>query len=140
MTSRGVDCTMFEESEHGFSPMIRRAAASFLAMRLIPAIAFAWLSRRLLDMDRATETQRVHERLDGAAALVAAALDRRLTALQDQLPALANSPPASLPEDAVIVRFGPSRTRPNPKQRLLHTLSHRPLRTRRRAVLKRAKA
>jgi signal transduction histidine kinase/tetratricopeptide (TPR) repeat protein len=95
-----------------------RAATSFLAMTLVPALAFSWLSWRLLELDRATEAQRVGQRLEGAAALVAAALDRRLTGIEEQLLSLASSPPVALSEDAVILRFRPTRVEAYPERRL----------------------
>ena len=98
----------------------RRGAATFLAVTLVPALAFAWLGWRLLDMDRVMETQRVRDRLDGAAALVAAALDRRVAGIEEQLPSLTNAPAADLSDDAVIVRFGPNRVEAWPKRRLLY--------------------
>ncbi|HET9216586.1 MAG TPA: HAMP domain-containing sensor histidine kinase [Terriglobia bacterium] len=100
-----------------------RRLASFLAMTAVPAIAFAWLGWRLIDMDRVTETQRVRERLDNAAVLVAAALDRRLAGIEEQLALLANgtaTDSTTLPNDALMVRFDRNGVEAWPPQHLLY--------------------
>jgi signal transduction histidine kinase len=66
------------------------------------------------------ETQRLRDRLDGAAALVASALDRRLAGIEEQLPSLATALAADVSDDAVIVRFGPDGVEAWPPQRLLY--------------------
>jgi signal transduction histidine kinase len=67
----------------------RRVLVLFVVVTIVPAVALAWLSWQLLKQDRALETQRVQERLDRAADLIAGALDRRLNEVVDGLPALA---------------------------------------------------
>ncbi len=61
----------------------------FLATTLVPATALGWLSWRLLQQDRALENQRLQERLDRAADLVAAASERALDEVEHQLATLA---------------------------------------------------
>jgi len=67
-----------------------------------PAAALSWLSWRLLAQDRALESQRIQERLEHAADLVCAALERRLSEVADQLPAF-----VPIAVDALAVCFGP---------------------------------
>ena len=71
----------------------RYLLALFLAVTVVPATALAWLSWRILEQDRALESQRVQERLDHAVDLIAAALERRLAEVEEQLSALAASDP-----------------------------------------------
>ena len=97
----------------------RYLLALFLAVTVVPATALAWLSWRILEQDRALETQRVQERLDHAADLIAAALERRLAEVEEQLPALAASS-AHVPDDALIVTLGEGRVEANPEHRLLY--------------------
>lgn len=63
--------------------------------------ALAWLGGRVLQQDRALETQRAQERLDSAANLVVAALARRLSELDYLLNSLATIQPNELPAAAV---------------------------------------
>ncbi len=93
----------------------RHLLALFLAVTLIPATALAWLSWRLLEQDRALEGQRVQERLERAADLITAALERRLLEMTDQLPALPE--PA---RDALAVTFSPDQVETHPPGRLLY--------------------
>jgi len=72
--------------------------ALFVAATVVPAGAVAWLSWRLLQQDRALEDQRVQERLEHVAGLAAAELERRLTAIEADPPAL----DAQLSDDALI--------------------------------------
>jgi len=77
----------------------RHLLALFLAVTVAPASALAWLSWRLLEQDRALENQRIQERLEHAADLIAAALERRLSEAVDQPPDAA--------KDALAVTFTP---------------------------------
>ncbi|MDA2927540.1 HAMP domain-containing histidine kinase [Acidobacteria bacterium AH-259-G07] len=83
----------------------RHLLVLFLAITFVPATALVWLSWRILEQDRALETQRIQERLEHAADLIAAALERRLAEIEQQLPAWAASPPAGWGEDARIVEL-----------------------------------
>jgi signal transduction histidine kinase len=79
----------------------RHLLALFLAVTVVPATALAWLSWRLLEQDRALESQRIQERLEHAADLIAAAIERRLSEALDKLPDAA--------EDVLVVTFTPHR-------------------------------
>ena len=98
----------------------RHLLVLFLAVTAVPATALGWLSWRLLEQDRALENQRIQERLEHAADLIAAALHRRLTDLEEQLPALAISPPADFPEGGLIVIFQGESIQAHPRGRLLY--------------------
>jgi len=93
----------------------RHLLVLFLAVTVVPATALAWLSWRLLEQDRALESQRVQERLEHAADLIGTALERRLSKPTDQLFTLAQ--PA---EDALVVTFGPHEIEAHPSERLLY--------------------
>jgi signal transduction histidine kinase len=60
----------------------------FLAIMLVLAASLGWLSWRLLEQDRALESQRSQERLDNAADLIAASLLRKFTESKDQFTSL----------------------------------------------------
>jgi len=98
----------------------RHLVVLFVVVIVVPAAALAWLGWRLLEQDRALEGQRIQERLERAADSISAALERRLTEITDHLPALAASPPARLPDDSLIVQFGPHGVEAQPRGRLLY--------------------
>lgn len=79
--------------------------ALFVLLAGIPLGALGWLGWRLLEQDRALENQRLRERLENAAGLVARELDRGLAAWEDLLPAVAQGTSIALPEDAVALVF-----------------------------------
>src|SRR6266568_4048220 len=60
----------------------------FLAIMLVLAASLSWLSWRLLKQDRALESQRIQERLDNAADLIAASLLRKFSESNDQFTSL----------------------------------------------------
>jgi len=60
----------------------------FLAIMLVFAATLGWLGWRLLEQDRALESQRTQERLDNAADLIGASLLRKFSETQDQLTGL----------------------------------------------------
>ena len=92
-----------------------RSLVLFLVATVVPAAAVVWLSWRLLEQDRALEDQRVQERLDHVADLVAAEIERRLTAIEADPFALK----ARLSDDALIVRFSSHQVEVRPAGRLL---------------------
>jgi len=63
----------------------RRILTSFLVVVVACVGALAWLGYRLLDQDRALESQRIQEQLEIAADLTAASLERRLAELEKVL-------------------------------------------------------
>src|ERR1700756_185109 len=60
----------------------------FLSIMLVLAASFGWLSWRLLKQDRALESQRIQERLDNAADLIAASLLHKFSESRDQFTSL----------------------------------------------------
>jgi signal transduction histidine kinase len=60
----------------------------FLAIMLVLAATLGWLGWRLLEQDRALESQRTQERLDNAADLIGASLLRKFSEREDQLTGL----------------------------------------------------
>ena len=98
----------------------RKLPGLFLVATLVPVIALVWLGWRLLEQDRALENQRILERLEDAADLIAAAIDRRLAGMQDRLAEPATSFPSfDLPGDTLILRLGPRSLEAYPPGRLL---------------------
>jgi signal transduction histidine kinase len=108
----------------------RHVLALFLLFAFLPAIAVGWLTWRLLQQEQTLENQRVVERLENAADLLAATLQRNLAELEERLNALALSPGAQLAEsasqlassldDAVMVVFHTSGIESYPAARLLY--------------------
>ena len=79
----------------------------FALLSGIPLLALGWLGWRVLQQDRALESQRVRERLDNAAALIARELDRTLSAWETVLPAAADGQAVTLPAGGVFVLIAP---------------------------------
>ena len=77
--------------------------ALFVLLSAIPLAALGWLGWRVLKQDRALESQRLRERLDNAASLVAREIDRGLTAWEALLPAAAGGQAVELPSGAVFL-------------------------------------
>lgn len=103
----------------------------FLAIALTLVTALGWLSWRLLEQDRALESQRTQERLDHAADLVAAALLQNLTPIEEPLNRLAALPDAQLAvaagqygkqlgDEALVVVLRPRAIEAYPGSRLLY--------------------
>jgi len=82
----------------------RRLLTSFLVVVVACVGALAWLGYRLLDQDRALESQRLQEQLESAADLTTAAMERRLAELDSAL----DAPPsgARLPDGAILFVAG----------------------------------
>jgi len=68
----------------------------FLAIMLVLAVSLNWLSWRFLNQERALESQRVQERLDNAADLIAASLLHKFSENKDQLSSLLALPDTDL--------------------------------------------
>jgi len=109
----------------------RRLLILLLATAVALAAALGWLSWRLLEQDRALETQRIQERLDPLADLAVNALRRALSSAEEQLAGLLALPDAqlaaaaarqaeALAEDAVIVVLRPGAVDAYPPGRLLY--------------------
>ena len=82
----------------------RRLLTSFLVVVVACVGALAWLGYRLLDQDRALESQRLQEQLESAADLTTAAMERTLAELDSAL----DAPPsgARLPDGAILFVAG----------------------------------
>ncbi len=87
----------------------------FLVVTGTPAAALAWLGWRLYEQDRALEGQQVQERLERAADVVTATLERLLSETASQLPAVPGSSP-----DALVVTFTGGTVEAQPAGRLLY--------------------
>ncbi len=74
----------------------RPLLASFLAITVVLAGALGWLSWRLLEQDRELEQQRVRDRLETAADVVAGVVARSFADLQDEVMRLASLPDSQL--------------------------------------------
>ena len=103
----------------------------FLVIALVLASALGWLSWRFLQQDRALENQRIQERLDHAADVIAAALLRSLSGIEEQLTSLSVPPDSQsaarasqyarhLGEDALVVVLSASSVEAYPNTRLLY--------------------
>jgi signal transduction histidine kinase len=78
----------------------------FAVVAVAPALVIAWLSWRIAQQDRALESHRLQERLESAANLAAAALDRLLSEIEQQLVDSPDSPrPENLAHGAVFAVF-----------------------------------
>ena len=102
----------------------------FLGTTLVLTAGLGWLGWRLLQQDRAVEAQRVRDRLDSSADLIAAEIRQTLSATEAQLTRLstlsdsrlqqtASEYAEELSEDALVVVFRPGAVDAYPKERLL---------------------
>jgi signal transduction histidine kinase len=82
-----------------------RLLALFVVLAGLPLAALGWLGWRLLDQDRALETQRLQERLDSAAAVLAHELDSSLAKWDALLATAAQDSSSALPPDAAFLVF-----------------------------------
>ena len=109
----------------------RHLVVLFLGIILVLMVALGWLGGRLLQQDRALERQRVQDRLELAADRAAAALTRRLAAIEDSLARLATTPRLELPTaaaryanqltgDALLVVLAADGLESFPKGRLIY--------------------
>jgi len=92
----------------------RRLLVLLLAITVVPLVSLLWLGRYLLEEDRAIAAKQAGERLDRAATLVAAAVDRAIAADEQRLAAGARDWSAG----AVVVILAESRVSAAPALRL----------------------
>src|SRR5215470_16853637 len=103
----------------------------FLSIMLVLAASLSWLGWRLLKQDRALESQRIQERLDNAADLVAASLLHKFSEGRDQLNSLLRLSDADLATRAseiggqgvgttLVVVFRPQAVDAYPRSALLY--------------------
>ncbi len=100
MSSVGSNRHMVSRSPHR-APV--KLLALFVLLSAIPLAALGWLGWRVLQQDGSLESQRVRERLDNAASLVARELDRGLTVWEALLPAAAGGRAVALPPGTVFL-------------------------------------
>jgi len=109
----------------------RQLLTLFFVLTLFSAGALGWLGWQLFRQDRALESQRAQERLENAADLATAALQKSLSEAEEQLTNLGALPAAELPEkasdyarqfseDFVLAVFLPGGIEPFPRNRLLY--------------------
>ena len=101
-------------------PASRRVFVLFVATTLAPALGLSWLGWRMVEQDRALESQRMQERREHAAGLGAEALQRLLAQMEETLASGSSANAAVLEErmrntrhsdgGAAIVIFGPEGT------------------------------
>src|ERR1700745_3087884 len=109
----------------------------FLAIMLVLAASLSWLGWRLLKQDRALESQRVQERLDNAADLVAASLLHKFSEKGGQFTGLLSPVDLCLGVRSRSFAFSPPKPLvPIPVRPCSTTPSCPPRRSRRRACLK----
>ncbi len=82
-----------------------RLLVLFVVLGGLPLAALGWLTWRFLDQDRALEGQRIRERLENDASLLARESDRALAAWEDLLTASGPNVPATLRADGVFLAF-----------------------------------
>jgi signal transduction histidine kinase len=110
---------------------IRHPMALLLAATVVPVVILGWLGWRLLREDQILENRRIQARLESAAEGIAAALDRNLSELEQQLSALTTAPTvqarnaasrmgSELGEDALIVLIDQAGIEVFPAGRLLY--------------------
>ena len=82
--------------------------ALFVLLSVVPLVALGALGWRVLQQDRALESQRLRERLENAASLVARDLDRTLTTWEELLPVAARGQAVTLPSGTVFLLISPA--------------------------------
>ncbi len=87
-----------------------RLLALFVVISGVPLVALGWLGWRVLQQDRALETQRLRERLDSAATLVAGELDRGFSRWEDLLTRADGSNRVVIPSGSVFLLPRPKRS------------------------------
>ena len=78
----------------------RRLFVLYFVTTLAPAVGLGWLGWRMIGQDRALESQRIQERREHAADLGAAALERILAEVEEQLTNLSTLPAFTIGESA----------------------------------------
>src|SRR5438270_1551869 len=84
-----------------------RLLALFVVISGVPLVALGWLGWRVLQQDQALEAQRLRERLDSAATLLAGELDRGFSRWEDLLTRAEGSNRVVLPPGSVFLLTGP---------------------------------
>lgn len=95
---------------------LRRLVALVISVMVVPLIALPWLGWRLLKQDRALESQQVQQRVERAADLVVAALQRAMSASEERLAGNA----AAWPDGAIAATFGEAGVEVAPADRIAY--------------------
>ncbi len=95
---------------------LRSLVALVIGVLVVPLLALPWLGWRLLEQDRALESQQVQQRVERAADLVVAALQRAIAASEQRL----TGDRAAWPDGSIAVTFGESRVEVVPAERVAY--------------------
>jgi len=95
---------------------LRNLVALVIGVMVVPLLALPWLGWRLLEQDRALEGQQVQQRVERAADLVVAALQRAITASEQRL----TGDGAAWPDGAIAVTFGEAQMDVVPAERVAY--------------------
>ena len=95
---------------------LRSLVALVIGVMVVPLLTLPWLGWRLLEQDRALESQQVQQRVERAADLVVAALQRAITASEQRLA----GDGAAWPNGSIAVTFGEARVDVVPAERVAY--------------------
>ena len=115
---------------HWFRPP-QHLLVLFLGTILVPSAGLAWLGWRLVQQDRAVETQHVRDRLESSVDLIASELRQTLSDIEERLSRFSSLPvpgldetaseyAAALSDDALVVVFLPEAVHAYPSHRLIY--------------------
>src|SRR5438034_11759617 len=102
----------------------RKLGALIVGITVVPLATLLWLGWRLLEQDRMLEGQQVQQRVERAADLAVAALQRAISSSEQRLAAGSEQ----WPEGAVAVTFHDGRAEAHPKERVAYLPVVAPLR------------
>ena len=102
----------------------RSLVALILGITVAPLATLSWLGWRLLEQDRILEGQQAQQRVERAADLVVAGLERALSSYEQRL-ATGSGP---WPEGAVVVTFRDGMAEAHPKERVAYLPVVKPVR------------
>src|SRR5947209_8063503 len=95
---------------------LRRLGALIVGITVVPLATLLWLGWRLLEQDHMLENQQVRQRVEHAADLAVAALQRGLSLSEQRLAADSQQ----WPEAAVAITFRDGRVEAYPKERVAY--------------------
>lgn len=95
---------------------LRGFVALVIGVMVVPLLTLPWLGWRLLEQDRALESQQVRQRVERAADLVVAALQRAITATEQRL----IEDGATWPAGSIAVTFDEARVDVVPAERVAY--------------------
>ncbi len=94
----------------------RSLVALIIAVTVVPLVTLLWLGWRLLDQDRVLERQQIQQRVERAADLVVAALQRTIAVSEQRLAAGSEQ----WPDGAVVVTFHDGGVEASPRERVAY--------------------